>query len=339
MIKVPGALRSAHDAYIQAAVSYKHRSPFKNSFSPSILLYIEELMDAALPRPSYLSETTGSNASALKSVTEMPEAKTIDEAARPVNSPGSRVSTPAETYEGYELLRQLTSGGMAESYMAKELASGDTVFLKRVRKASREAVALQRELAIYEKLMRLNFKHVIRIRAIPQNDNFVALVADFAQGGDLEVFVRAQKGSGGVPVSLSKMIALNIAQALAELHGNNIVHRDLKPNNVLSIDGRWKLTDFGIAKNLSRLITLNTFQQAGTYGYAPREQLDGAEAHSSADVYAFGKVVVFLLTGQTDPDFVTYPSWRHLIFRCLSAQPSQRPPATELINELIGIHA
>ncbi len=82
------------------------------------------------------------------------------------NSPGSRVSTPAETYEGYELLRQLTSGGMAESYMAKELASGNTVFLKRVRKASKEAVALQRELAIYEKLMRLNFEHVIRFGTV-----------------------------------------------------------------------------------------------------------------------------------------------------------------------------
>jgi ATP-dependent Lon protease len=267
---------------------------------------------------------------------ELHETGTVDGAAivRPLRSPGAPVSTPGEVYEGYELLQQLTSGGMAEAYMAKEVASGETVFLKRVRKAAREAKALQRELAIYDKLMRLNCEHVIRIRAIPQNDTFVALVADFADGGDLEAFVRAQNEGGGLPVSSAKEIALNIAQALAELHANSIVHRDLKPNNVLSSNGRWKLADFGIAKNLSQLMTTNTFQQAGTYGYAPKEQFDGVEAHSSADVYAFGKVAVFLLTGQTDPDFVTYPAWRHLIFRCLSPEPSQRPVIQGVIEEL-----
>lgn len=51
----------------------------------------------------------------------------------------------------------------------------------------------------------------------------------------------------------------------------------------------------------------------------------------------FGRVTAFLLTGQTDPDHVTYPAWRHLIFRCLTTEPSQRPPVQGVIGELARI--
>jgi serine/threonine protein kinase len=286
---------------------------------------------------SYLDKESG-----LEFVANCPELRdqaSMDGPAlvRPASSDVPTPLSPGEHFEGYELVQPLTSGGMAEAYMAKEIGSGDTVFLKRVRKAAREAIALQREIGIYEKLMRLECKHVIRIRAIPQNETYVALVADFADGGDLEQFVQDQNDGRGLPVSQAKDIAMSIAKALAELHAHNIVHRDLKPNNVLSADGRWKLADFGIAKNLSRLITANTFQQAGTYGYAPKEQFDGVEAHSSADVYALGKLMVFLLTGQTDPDFITFPAWRHLIFSCLSIEPAQRPGVQAVIEELARI--
>jgi serine/threonine protein kinase len=251
----------------------------------------------------------------------------------------ARSATPKEVFEGYELLQALPSGGMAEAYMAKDLASGDTVFLKRVRRSVQHARALERELAIYEKLMRLNCEHVVRIRAVPQNQDYVALVADLADGGDLEEFVHAQNDGRGLPVAQAKQIATDVAEAVAELHAHNIVHRDVKPNNVLSMNGKWKLADFGIAKNLSRLITQVTFQQAGTPGYAPKEQFDGVEAHASADIYSLGKVIVYLLSGQTDPDLVSFPAGRSLIYRCVSGEASRRPSAQDVIEELGGISA
>ncbi len=54
--EMPTSLREAHDAYIRAAASFKRKSPFKRSFSPSILEHIESILGIELPRPSYFAE-------------------------------------------------------------------------------------------------------------------------------------------------------------------------------------------------------------------------------------------------------------------------------------------
>jgi serine/threonine-protein kinase len=76
------------------------------------------------------------------------------------------------------------------------------------------------------------------------------------------------------------------------------VHRDLEPENVLRAGTRWKLADFGIAKNRARAAPGVTFKQAGTYGYAAPEQLEGSPADPSADIYSFGKVLTYLATAR-----------------------------------------
>ena len=59
----------------------------------------------------------------------------------------------------------------------------------------------------------------------------------------------------------AKKIALELVSALKEFHGYDVVHRDLKPQNVLRFGNVWKVADFGIAKNVSRLMTQRTFKQ------------------------------------------------------------------------------
>jgi len=239
-----------------------------------------------------------------------------------------------ETFEGYELVQTLVSGGMAESFKARSLATSELVFVKRVRRDSLEAKYLQRESDIYAKLMRSECPHTVRIRDVPQSKHYCAIVTDYADGGDLESFVQARDGGRGLPVATAKNIALGVAEAIEALHAMGIVHRDLKPRNVLLVNGVWKVADFGISKNLSRPVTRNTFQQAGTFGYAAPEQFNGVEANPTADVYSLGKVLVFLLTGQTDPDLVTYPVWRRLVAKCLAQDAPHRPSAQAVRAEL-----
>ena len=108
----------------------------------------------------------------------------------------------------------------------------------------------------------------------------------------------------------------------------------MKPGNVLYSEGRWKLADFGISKNLARLMTQKTFQQAGTPGYAAPEQFQGVTAHASADIFSFGKLLVFLLTGQTDVDYVSYSVWKDLILDCIDPDPDRRPEIKTVTREL-----
>jgi hypothetical protein len=50
---LPSAVREAHYAYIRAAASFKRRSPFRKSFSPAVLEYLEAMLGELLPRPGY----------------------------------------------------------------------------------------------------------------------------------------------------------------------------------------------------------------------------------------------------------------------------------------------
>ncbi|MBC8867863.1 MAG: protein kinase, partial [Planctomycetes bacterium] len=250
---------------------------------------------------------------------------------RKPSSAGHRI----EVFHGYELLQALHAGGMAEAFRARKIDSGETVFLKRARTVSSDKSALERETRIYEKLMRTRCKHMLQILDFIRNDAYVALVTEFADGGDLDQFVE-ERGYGVTPAE-TKTIGLELAAAIKELHDHEIIHRDLKPGNVLNASGCWKLTDFGISKNLARLITQKTFQQHGTLGYAAPEQFQGCAAHPSADIYSLGKVVVFLLTGQTDVDHIPFPIWRDLVLKCTDPDPDQRPGIDPVIQELGNI--
>ncbi len=149
----------------------------------------------------------------------------------------------------YDLLRSLDAGGMAEAYVARNRETGQRVFLKRVRRNSADKDALQREMGIYDKLMRMSTPHVLQVLDFIRDDEYFALVTEFADGGDLQTHVEARGNGRGLDVDEAKQIALSVATALRELHDHDIVHRDLKPDNVLSLGGYWKLADFGISKN------------------------------------------------------------------------------------------
>jgi tRNA A-37 threonylcarbamoyl transferase component Bud32 len=246
---------------------------------------------------------------------------------------------PPVAFHGYDLLRSLDAGGMAEAYVARNRESGQRVFLKRVRRKSADKDSLEREMRIYDKLMRMSTTHVLQVLDFIRDDEYVALVTEYADGGDLQTHVEARGNGRGLTVQESKDIAASVATALRELHEHEIVHRDLKPENVLCLGNRWKLADFGISKNLSRMMTQKTFQQYGTLGYAAPEQFQGVEARPSADVYSLGKILVFLLTGQTDVDHVPFTAWRDLISRCIKQDPQQRPVIGKVIEEIESMPA
>jgi tRNA A-37 threonylcarbamoyl transferase component Bud32 len=266
-----------------------------------------------------------------------PAARKPKKSENPNASEDEDVKPMAELFHGYRLTQPLFTGGMAEAYIAHRESDGQEVFVKRVRVQSRDKGALEREARIYDRLLRFDSAHVAKVIDFLRDTEHVALVTECADGGDLQSFVEHNGAGGGLSPAATKTIALEIASALKEFHGYDVIHRDLKPQNVLRFGSVWKVADFGIAKNVSRLVTQRTFQQHGTLGYAAPEQFQGVNAHPSADVYSYGKVLVFLLTGQTDIDLVPYSQWRELIKRCLASTPEDRPPISNVIHELTTI--
>ena len=190
-----------------------------------------------------------------------------------------------------------------------------------------------------------------KIRAIVR-----CLVLELVEGETLASLVER----GAIPVDEALDIVVQIARALESAHEKGIIHRDLKPANVIvGADGGIKVLDFGLAKALaddtattdSELVTLSpTATRAGvilgTAAYMSPEHAKGKEVDRRADIWAFGVVLLELLTGRsifrgetvsetmaavlmTEPDLEELPretpvAIRELLARCLRKDPMSR---------------
>ena len=93
--------------------------------------------------------------------------------------------------------------------------------------------------------------------------------------------------------------AIEIGRALTCAHSAHLVHRDVKPQNVLiDMEGRAKVTDFGIARSLEVDGLTATGRVLGTTDYVSPEQALGRDVGEPSDVYSLGIVLFEMLTGQ-----------------------------------------
>lgn len=94
----------------------------------------------------------------------------------------------------------------------------------------------------------------------------------------------------------AKFAALNIISGLKEV--GDIVHRDLKPANVLWHEDRWKVADFGIAKFVEDVTSLETLRDSLTPQYGAPEQWRGERPTTATDIYALGCIIYAMITGR-----------------------------------------
>ncbi|OEL37875.1 G-type lectin S-receptor-like serine/threonine-protein kinase [Dichanthelium oligosanthes] len=97
-------------------------------------------------------------------------------------------------------------------------------------------------------------------------------------------------------------IALGVARGLAYLHENCrdcIIHCDIKPENILLDDSFVpKIADFGMAKFLGRDFSRVLITIRGTIGYLAPEWISGVAITPKVDVYAYGMVLLEILSGR-----------------------------------------
>jgi hypothetical protein len=221
-------------------------------------------------------------------------------------------------------------------------ADGEEGVVKLVPKAS----GAQRELLFADDLS--GVPNVVPVYGVGETEDSWAIVMPRADQS-----LRDFMGSVGGALSqdLVLPILLDVAAALVSLEQNGVVHRDLKPDNILLLDGRWCLTDFGISRYAEATTAPDTRKFSMTPQYAAPEQWRLVQATSATDIYAFGITAFELLAGVrpfNGPDFrkqhIEEPppqltasistSLRGIVEECLIKAPQARPAPQRLVTRL-----
>ena len=234
---------------------------------------------------------------------------------------GAPMSLTSGTKLGpYEIQAPLGAGGMGEVYRARDTRLDRTVAIKVLNSTLVASPNLRSRFEREAKtISQLNHPNICTVYDVGHEGGTDYLVMEFLQGESLAE--RLKRG----PLPLKELVSVgsDIADALERAHRAGIVHRDLKPGNVMLTKAGAKLLDFGLAKPgtigaaagsasapvLSAAMTVDapTPQQSpltqqgalvGTVQYMSPEQIQGLEADTRSDIFAFGAVLYEMASGK-----------------------------------------
>jgi serine/threonine-protein kinase len=258
--------------------------------------------------------------------------------------------SPQQSIAHFRVVSKLGEGGMGEVWRALDTKLNRDVAIKVLPGAfalDEERIArLTREARV---LASLNHPNIAAIYGVEE----CALVMELVPGPTLADRI----AQGPIPQEEALKIAGQICEALEYAHEHGVVHRDLKPANIkITPEGRLKILDFGLAKAISQegvaanpISSPTLTMQAtiagmimGTAAYMAPEQARGQNVDQRADIWAFGVVMVEMLTGKnlftgptisdtlaavlkTEPDLTEVPApLRPIVARCLRKDVRER---------------
>ncbi|XP_059623386.1 probable L-type lectin-domain containing receptor kinase S.5 [Cornus florida] len=198
---------------------------------------------------------------------------------------------------------KLGQGGFGMVY--KGLLPGENLDVA-VKWFSRESIKGQDDfLAELTIINRLRHRHLVPLLGWCHKNGKLLLVYEYMPNGSLDKHLFGNSAEDE-PLSwnLRYKIISGLASALHYLHNEynqKVVHRDIKASNIM-LDSNFdaRLGDFGLARALDN--EKNSYTEAagviGTAGYIAPECFLTAKATQQSDVYAFGAVLLEVVSGQ-----------------------------------------
>jgi serine/threonine protein kinase/Tol biopolymer transport system component len=205
----------------------------------------------------------------------------------------------------YEVISPLGSGGMGEVYRARDTKLKRDVAVKVLPESlAKDPAALARFEREAHAVAALNHPNILGIYDFGNERGVAYAVMELLEGEDL----RSRLDNGALPQRKAIEIAIQIAKGLAAAHEKGVIHRDLKPENLfLTLDGRVKILDFGLAKVFSSETAATNAPTTpagtepgtvmGTVGYMSPEQVRGRDVDQRTDIFSFGAILFEMLSG------------------------------------------
>ncbi|MDE2386169.1 MAG: protein kinase [Actinomycetales bacterium] len=195
--------------------------------------------------------------------------------------------------ERYLIRRLLASGGMASVYVADDTRLDREVAIKVVHPHLAESYR-ERFVAEAKLAARLQHPNLVNVFDQGRDDQLAWMAMEYVSGITLrDVMDKFHVLDAERALELFEPVLAGLASA----HKAGILHRDLKPENVLlADDGRIKLSDWGLAREVDQ--RTKTESLIGTVAYVSPELVLRGSADARSDVYAAGILLFELVTGR-----------------------------------------
>ena len=200
----------------------------------------------------------------------------------------------------YEILEVIGTGGMAVVYKARCHRLNRLVAIKILKDDYLEDEEFRRRFhSESQAVAMLNHPNIVSVYDVSTSITADYIVMELIDGITLKQYME-KKGVLNWKETLH--FAIQIAKALEHAHSHGIVHRDIKPHNVMVLkNGSVKVTDFGIARMMSKGNTL-TKEALGSVHYISPEQAKGGRVDNRSDIYSLGVVMYEMMSGRPPYD-------------------------------------
>ncbi|KAB2623273.1 receptor protein kinase TMK1 [Pyrus ussuriensis x Pyrus communis] len=245
-----------------------------------------------------------------------------------------------------QVLRQVTNNFSEDNILGRggfgivykgELHDGTKIAVKRMESVAVGTKGLNEFQAEIAVLTKVRHRHLVALLGSCINGNERLLVYEYMPQGTLTQHLFEWREIGVPPLTWKQRvtIALDVARGVEYLHSlaqQSFIHRDLKPSNILlGDDMRAKVADFGLVKNAPDGKYSVETRLAGTFGYLAPEYAATGRVTTKVDVYAFGVVLMELISGRKALDDTMPDERSHLVswFRRVLVNKENIPKAID----------
>jgi len=212
-----------------------------------------------------------------------------------------RLEVGAEPMAGYRLRQKRGEGGFAEVWEATS-PEGTLVALKFVNARLRDAF---REVRSIQSIGKLRHPHLIDVHQTWSLPGYVVVSMELGEGSLLDL-LEACEHEFGTPLPVEDLLRYmeQAASAIDFLNARKhkmdswqvgFQHCDIKPSNLMLVDGKVKVADFGLATMMTTQTARTS--KSGTIAFAPPEIHQGHLTHRS-DQFSLAVSYYMLRTGR-----------------------------------------
>ncbi|HEY4453640.1 MAG TPA: serine/threonine-protein kinase, partial [Pseudonocardiaceae bacterium] len=205
----------------------------------------------------------------------------------------------------YRLGHVIGRGSMGIVWLAYDEVLHRAVAVKEVRlppgmPAAEAASVRERTLREARAIAALTHPNVISVFDVARHNGEPYVVMELVASRSLAELIRKH---GKCSIEQAALVADSVAAAREAAHRRGITHRDVKPGNVLiGDDGQIKLTDFGIARNMSEVTMTSSGLILGTPAFIAPEAAAGDPVTPAADLWGLGATLYAAITGNPPYD-------------------------------------